>query len=282
MSTYSLTLRQVKGSRLTIAEMDNNFLYLQSLSFAGVTGPNGATGATGPKGVTGSNGATGATGPKGATGTAGNSNIVEIQTSNGLTGGGTYGVLSLSLDPSSSGNGLTFSSGIYSVVVNSDSLEIISNSIRLKDTISDNKIFNGTVTINNQLTINATSSFSGHTILQQTSEIVNDSLVTSPVMIYDFNAGSIWYHGTVSTNFTTNFINLPTDTGRAITTTLILNQGVTSYIPTTVQIEGATQSLKWSGGTASGTSNQVDIVGFTFIRVSENWVQVLGQINTFI
>lgn len=53
MPTYSLTLRQVKGSRLTIPELDNNFLYLQSLSLNGATGPQGVQG---PAGVTGPSG----------------------------------------------------------------------------------------------------------------------------------------------------------------------------------------------------------------------------------
>jgi hypothetical protein len=35
MSTYSLTLRSEKNSRLTIAEMDNNFLYLEELAISG-------------------------------------------------------------------------------------------------------------------------------------------------------------------------------------------------------------------------------------------------------
>ena len=37
MSTYSLTLRGTKGSKLTISEMDNNLLYLESLSTGGNT-----------------------------------------------------------------------------------------------------------------------------------------------------------------------------------------------------------------------------------------------------
>lgn len=71
MSTYSLTLRQTKGSRLTLTELDNNFLYLQSLSLNGATGPTGSTGATGPTGPAGETGATGATGSQGATGPSG-------------------------------------------------------------------------------------------------------------------------------------------------------------------------------------------------------------------
>ncbi len=130
-------------------------------------------------------------------------------------------------------------------------------------------------------TVTGTSSLNGHTILQQTSEVVNSSIVDTSTVNYDFTSGSIWYHGTASNNFTANFTNLPTDDNRAITTTIIINQGVTPYIPTSIEIDGTPQTLKWSGGTASGNANSVDIAGFTFIRVGGNWVQVLGQINNF-
>ena len=68
----------VSNSRLSVQQMDNNFIYLQSI--AGGTGSIGAVGATGPKGATGNQGPigpTGATGnqgpigPTGATGTPG-------------------------------------------------------------------------------------------------------------------------------------------------------------------------------------------------------------------
>ena len=101
-------------------------------------------------------------------------------------------------------------------------------------------------------------------------------------MVYDFSTGSNWYHSSATTNYTANFINVPTDNNRAITTTVVINQSSTPYIPIALQINSVSQTIKWSGGTASGTSNQVDIVGFTFIRDGVgNWVQVLGQINTF-
>jgi len=41
MSTYSLTLRQQKGKRLSISEVDNNWLYLKELAEAGGTGSSG-------------------------------------------------------------------------------------------------------------------------------------------------------------------------------------------------------------------------------------------------
>lgn len=37
MSTYSLTLRQRKGRRLSISEVDNNWLYLKELAELGGT-----------------------------------------------------------------------------------------------------------------------------------------------------------------------------------------------------------------------------------------------------
>jgi hypothetical protein len=106
-------------------------------------------------------------------------------------------------------------------------------------------------------------------------------LGTGATVTYDFSGGSIFYHGTASQNFTADFINIPTKNNRSITATIVLSQGPTAYVPNIVQIEGVTQSVKWAGGTYSGTADGVDIIGFTFIRSGGDWAQVLGQINTF-
>jgi hypothetical protein len=44
-----------------------------------------------------------------------------------------------------------------------------------------------------------------------------------------------------------------------------LTQGLNGYIPNIVQISGVTQSVKWPGGTQSGTSYNLDIVTFNSI-----------------
>ena len=138
------------------------------------------------------------------------------------------------------------------------------------------------LTLSGDLLVNGTATFSGLTVLQEVSEVINSTpAATASTVVYDFLTGSNWYHSSVTTNYTANFINIPTDNNRAITTTIILNQGPTPYIPHALQIGGTTSTIKWSGGTASGTANQVDIVGFTFIRSGNSWAQVLGQINTF-
>ena len=76
MSTYSLNLRSNLDRKLTISEMDGNFLYLKDLAILGTssigpTGPAGNNGATGPAGNTGPAGATGSQGNNGATGSQG-------------------------------------------------------------------------------------------------------------------------------------------------------------------------------------------------------------------
>jgi hypothetical protein len=53
MSTYSLTLRSEKGSKLTIEELDNNFLFLSENGGSGPQGPVGPSGLIGPQGPTG-------------------------------------------------------------------------------------------------------------------------------------------------------------------------------------------------------------------------------------
>jgi sporulation protein YlmC with PRC-barrel domain len=131
----------------------------------------------------------------------------------------------------------------------------------------------------------------GLTTLQEVSEVVNyinyaeggEPGATVSNVVYDFSTGSIWHQliGSVNTNFTADFINVPTDNNRAITTTIIIEQSVEPYIPNDLKVNGLPLTIKWAGGTASGTADKVDIVGFTFIRTGATWSQVLGQINTF-
>ena len=132
------------------------------------------------------------------------------------------------------------------------------------------------------LTVSGTASFNGLTVLQEVTEVINSTPgATSSTVVYDFSTGSNWYHSSINTNYTANFTNIPTTNNRAITATIVMSQSSTAYMPTVVQIDGSSQQIRWAGGTASGTINQVDIVGFTFIRSGGVWAQVLGQINTF-
>jgi hypothetical protein len=220
----------------------------------GTTGPNGEIGPTGPQGEigpTGPNGEIGPTGPNGEIGPTGPNGEI------GPTG--------------PQGSQLSITNYGLGRIITSDGTATGSNA-------ESNLTFDGST-----FSVNGNSVFTGHTIFQQVSEVIETSInATSSTVVYDFSTSSNWYHSSANTNFTANFINLPTTNNRAITTTIVIDQGATAYIPTSVTINGgASETIKWSGGTASGTPNGIDIVGFTFIRSSGSWTQVLGQINAF-
>ena len=121
----------------------------------------------------------------------------------------------------------------------------------------------------------------GLTILSEVIEVINTTPgATASTVVYDFSTGSNWYHSSATTNYTANFTNVPTDSNRVITVTIVIEQGATAYVPTAVQINGSSTTIKWSGSN-TGNANQTDIIGFTFMRISSSWV-VLGQINTFV
>jgi len=126
-----------------------------------------------------------------------------------------------------------------------------------------------------------TSSLTGLSLLGN-SEVISASVsATASLVVYDYSSSSIFYHATASTNFTANFTNLPTTNNRVLSATIVISQGSTAYIPNIVQIAGVTQSIKWAGGTQSGTANSLDLISFNFIRTGNTWTNVIGQIAPF-
>ena len=62
---------------------------------------------------------------------------------------------------------------------------------------------------------------------------------------------------------------------------LIISQGATGRMATAVQADGVSQTLKWQDGVIPpGTANTIEIVSFTFIRVSDTWT-VVGTASSY-
>ena len=100
-------------------------------------------------------------------------------------------------------------------------------------------------------------------------------------VIHNCNTGHIFYHTSLSANFTANFTNLQLDSTYGTTVTLVLVQGATAYIPNAVQIDGAAQTINWQGGSEpTGTNNGVDVVTFSILNNSGTYT-VLGQLVDF-
>jgi len=100
---------------------------------------------------------------------------------------------------------------------------------------------------------------------------------------FDLIQQSIFYVNGPTGNITANFTNVPITTNRVITPTVILSQSVGASLPivTAVNIDGASQTINWSGGvTPTGNSGKQDVFGFSLIRSGSAW-KVLGQMSTY-
>ena len=142
-------------------------------------------------------------------------------------------------------------------------------------------VVTGGVGIGATVNIGADLGISGLTTLTYTSEKLNTKTSATGTVTHDLSTGSVFYHSSISNNFTANITNVPTTNDRAIGVTLVLAQGVTPYMSTALQIDGSAQTIKWvNNSTPTGTASKVDIVGFSLIRTGSAWT-VLGQYSTY-
>jgi hypothetical protein len=123
----------------------------------------------------------------------------------------------------------------------------------------------------------------GTTDIQEMREQIVDVTLASNVGTLDWTAGNIYYIGTAPTgNMTFNATNVPADASKALTINVLVTQGSTGYIPTTFQIAGTNQTIRWASGVApTGTNgaSKIDMFSFSLIRTSSNTWIVLGSYN---
>jgi hypothetical protein len=140
----------------------------------------------------------------------------------------------------------------------------------------------GSVGISGGLTASGSVSLSGTVDIQELREQIVDVTLSSNVGALDWSSGNVYYIATAPTgNMTFNVTNVPTDSSKAMTINVIVTQGSTGYIPTTFQIAGTNQTIRWTNSqTPAGTSSagKLDIFTFTMLRTSSSWI-VLGSYN---
>jgi hypothetical protein len=140
----------------------------------------------------------------------------------------------------------------------------------------------GNTTPGSKLVVQGDAAVTGFLVLNETTEILNTKTGATGTVVHDLTTGSIFYHTSIAANFTCNLTNVPTTDSRTITITLVLVQGATPYIPNAFQIDGAAQTIKWSGGAApTGNASKTDVVTFSLIRTGAAWAAVLGQLGMF-
>lgn len=89
---------------------------------------------------------------------------------------------------------------------------------------------------------------------------------TSGNITHDFNNNNaIFVEKTGGGDFTLSINNLPTDNA-AYTITVVVNDAGGTGVPTTINVDGQQQTIKWAGGSAPGHSGgAVCVVSFSFI-----------------
>ena len=96
-----------------------------------------------------------------------------------------------------------------------------------------------------------------------------------------FANGGVFYVTGVTGNFTFNYTGVPTTTNRTITLTLIIGQGGTAYVPTTLQINSVGVTINYAGGiTPSGRANKIDVASFFIYNVSGTFTAV-GALSSY-
>lgn len=98
---------------------------------------------------------------------------------------------------------------------------------------------------------------------------------------HNYSNGAIFYHTNIAGNFVPNITNVPTDNDKALLVLLVLIQGSTPYMPSSLQIDSNAETVNWSDGAApSGSADKTDVVSFTMLRSNNTWL-VLGQAGSF-
>lgn len=133
------------------------------------------------------------------------------------------------------------------------------------------------------------ATLSGTTGIEETFESITVSATAATGTInYDFltNHGVTYYTTNSSGNWTLNVrgngstsLNSILPIGKALTIVFMVTNGSTAYYQTAFQIDGASVTPKWQGGTApsSGNTNSIDIYSFTIIKTASATYTVIGS-----
>lgn len=108
---------------------------------------------------------------------------------------------------------------------------------------------------------------------------------------YDVTTQSVLYYtSNASANWTVNFrgssgtsLNTLMNTGESITVAFLVTQGATAYYNSAVQVDGASVTPKYQGGTAwsSGNASSIDIYSYTIVKTGSAAFTVFASQTQF-
>ena len=146
-------------------------------------------------------------------------------------------------------------------------------------------------------TFTATQTFSGSSsvlamVVNDIAETITISATAATGTInYDVTTQSVLYYtSNASANWTVNFrgssgtsLNTLLSTGQCITVAFLVTQGATAYYNNAVQVDGASVTPKYQGGTAwtSGNASSIDVYTYTIIKTGSAAFTVLASQTKF-
>jgi hypothetical protein len=149
-------------------------------------------------------------------------------------------------------------------------------------TFSGNPTFSGTPVFSGAPSFTGTPTFTGGVRIQEMVEDVVDVALSSNAATLDYSVGNIFFTtSTPSAAMTFNITNAPTVDGRAFTINVLVTQGSTGYVPTTMTINGNAATIKYAAGvtpTPTSSNGKIDIFTYVVIRRSSAYT-VLGSAN---
>jgi len=143
----------------------------------------------------------------------------------------------------------------------------------------NNATVGGTLGVTGAATFSGDVTITGNLRMQElTEDVVDVALGGSPATTatLDYTLGSVfWITTTPGGAMTWNITNAPTTDGRTFTVTGFVTQGGTGYIPSTLNVNGSSVTIRWFGAqspTPTSTSGRIDIFNFTLIRRGGTYV----------
>jgi len=126
------------------------------------------------------------------------------------------------------------------------------------------------------------STFGSNTLFNSGMQEAFDTLTNSSGTVsHDCSNGHIFYNTSPTSDWTVNLTNLSLNAEYGTTISIVVNQNDPAFMPTSLQIGGVLQPIKWQGNsTPSGTASGIDVVSFSILNDGGTYV-VLGQSVSF-